>query len=688
MKKHIIFIIAFVLVAVSAQAQIDRSKMPKSGPTPVINLGEPYTFKMGNGLTVLVVENKKLPRITVSLSLDNPPNAEGEKAGIEAIASEMMGKGTKSISKDAFNEEVDFLGAFVNVGASGGFAQSLSKYSDRIIELFADASLNPNFTQEELDLEKKKLIEGIKSGENSAEAVASRVRSVLAYGKNHPAGEYITEKTVSNITLADVEKYYRKNFVPANAYMVISGDINNDKAKDLVEKYFTSWTSGKAPSFGIPDVKDAQYRQINFIDMPNAVQTEMAIMNISDLKMADEDHHAALVTNYILGGSFGSYVNMNLREEHGYTYGARSTMPRNKNFKTAFRVTAKVRNMVTDSAVVETLKEIKRIRTEDVDDEVLKNAKAKFLGNFILASENDRTIASRSIDIKTQNLPKDFYETFIAKINAVSKADIKRIANKYFNLDKARIVLVGKGSDVLENLEKIQFEGKKIPILYFDKFGNKTEKPDYNAALPEGVTAQSVFDAYFKAIGGKDKLEAVTSTFTTAQASMGGATLDMILKVTSKSQTLSNILFGGNSVNKNVFDGTKGYVMAQGQKIDYTEAQIADAKKDSHPFSELKNTDATLEGIEPYENGKAYKVKISDKKTSFFDTETGLKIKDIVIQEQGGQKISSTVGYSNYKEVNGIKFPHTISIAAGPQKFDFNVSEIKVNEGVSDEDFK
>ncbi|WP_299897714.1 pitrilysin family protein [uncultured Aquimarina sp.] len=688
MKKHIIFIIAFVLVAVSAQAQIDRSKMPKSGPTPVINLGEPYTFKMGNGLTVLVVENKKLPRITVSLSLDNPPNAEGEKAGIEAIASEMMGKGTKSISKDAFNEEVDFLGAFVNVGASGGFAQSLSKYSDRIIELFADASLNPNFTQEELDLEKKKLIEGIKSGENSAEAVASRVRSVLAYGKNHPEGEYITEKTVSNITLADVEKYYRKNFVPANAYMVISGDINNDKAKDLVEKYFTSWTSGKAPSFGIPDVKDAQYRQINFIDMPNAVQTEMAIMNISDLKMADEDHHAALVTNYILGGSFGSYVNMNLREEHGYTYGARSTMPRNKNFKTAFRVTAKVRNMVTDSAVVETLKEIKRIRTEDVDDEVLKNAKAKFLGNFILASENDRTIASRSIDIKTQNLPKDFYETFIAKINAVSKADIKRIANKYFNLDKARIVLVGKGSDVLENLEKIQFEGKKIPILYFDKFGNKTEKPDYNTALPEGVTAQSVFDAYFKAIGGKDKLEAVTSTFTTAQASMGGATLDMILKVTSKSQTLSNILFGGNSVNKNVFDGTKGYVMAQGQKIDYTEAQIADAKKDSHPFSELKNTDATLEGIEPYENGKAYKVKISDKKTSFFDTETGLKVKDIVIQEQGGQKIPSTVGYSNYKEVNGIKFPHTISIAAGPQKFDFNVSEIKVNEGVSDEDFK
>ncbi|MHA7056629.1 M16 family metallopeptidase [Aquimarina sp. M1] len=688
MKKNITLLLAFLLVAISAQAQIDRSKMPKSGPTPVINLGEPYTFKMGNGLTVLVVENKKLPRITVSLSLDNPPNAEGDKAGIEGVVSQIMGKGTKNISKDEFNEEVDFLGAFINVGVSGGFAQSLSKYSDRIIELFAKASLNPNFTQEELDLEKKKLIESIKSGENSAEAVANRVRSVLAYGKNHPAGEYVTEETVNNITLADVETYYRNNFVPANAYMVISGDITNEKAKALVEKNFISWTAGKAPSFGIPEVKDAQYRQINFIDMPNAVQTEMAVMNISDLKMADEDHHAALVANYILGGSFGSYINMNLREEHGYTYGGRSTLPRNKNFKTAFRATAKVRNMVTDSAVVETLKEIKRIRTEEVDDEMLKNAKAKFLGDFILASENERTVAARSIDILTQNLPKDFYKTFIAKINAVSKTDIKRVANKYFNLDKARIVLVGKGSDVLENVEKISFEGKEIPVLYFDKYGNKTEKPDYNAATPEGVTAQSVLDTYFKAIGGKDKLEAVSSTFTTAEASMGGATLQMVTKVTSKNQSLTNILFGGNSVNKNVFDGAQGYVVVQGQKVTYTEAQIADAKRETHPFSGLKNKDAKLEGIEPYDGGKAYKLAMSEKRTSFFDTETGLKVKDIVIQEQGGQKIPSTISYSNYKEVNGIKFPHTISIAAGPQKFDFNVSEIKINEGVSDEDFK
>ncbi|MEW7278742.1 insulinase family protein [Aquimarina sp. 2201CG1-2-11] len=688
MKNNITYIIAFLLISVVATAQIDRSKMPKSGPVPTINLGKPNTFKMSNGLTVLVVENKKLPRVSVSLSLDNPPNAEGDKAGIASIVSQIMGKGTKNISKDVFNEEVDFLGAYLDVGVTSGYAQSLSKYSDRIVELFADAFLNPNFTQEELDLEKKKLIEGIKSGENSTEVVAGRVRRVLGYGKNHPVGEYITEKTVNNITLEDVERFYRDNFVPSNAYMIVSGDISFDKAKGLVEKYFTPWVVGKAPSFGIPKVVDAQYRQINFVDMPNAVQTEVIVMNTTDLKMSDQNYHAALVANYILGGSFNSYINMNLREEHGYTYGARSILPKDKNYRTTFRVRTKVRNAVTDSAVVEILKEIKRIRLEDVDDQVLKNAKAKFLGDFILASEKDRTIANRSIDIKIENLPEDFYETFIPKINAVTKADVKRIANSYFNLDKARIILVGKGSDVLENLEKITFEDKKIPILYFDKYGNRTEKPDYNAAVPTGVTAQSILDTYFKAIGGKEKLETVSSLFVTAEAPFNGNTLGLIAKTTKKNQSLIEVNFGGVTVQKIVFDGVKGYMMAQGQKMEYTDEQIKDAKLEALPFPELVNTSASLEGIQPYDKGKAYEIKLGDKKTAFYDIETGLKVKEVTVQEQAGQKMTIAISYSDYKEVNGIKFPFTISQSLGPQNMDFTVKEIKINERVTDEDFK
>ncbi len=687
MKKHIFFTIAFLYIAFSAQAQIDRSKMPESGPTPSINLGKPYTFKMSNGVTVLVVENKKLPRISISLTLDNPPFSDGDKVGIADITSGIMGKGTQNISKDAFNEEVDFLGAFLNVSVGGGFTQSLSKYSERIVALFADASLNPIFTQEELDFEKKRLIDALKLRENSAEAIAGRVRNVLAYGKNHPAAEFPTETTINNISLQDVEAYYRTHFVPANAYMVISGDISEKKAKKLIKEHFSAWKSAKAPSVALPDVKDVQYRQINFIDVPNAVQTELAVMNISNLKLSDKDHHAALVANYILGGGFGSYINQNLREDKGYTYGARTVLPRNKDYKTAFRAVTKVRNMVTDSAVVETLKEIKRIKTEDVDATALENAKAKFLGDFILASENERTIAARSINIKTENLPEDFYETFIAKINAVTKEDIKRVANKYFNLDKSRIVLVGKGSDVLENLEKIQFDGKKIPINYFDKYGVPTEKPNYDKPLPEGLTVASVFDKYFEAIGGKENAKAVNSVHMIASAAAGGANLDIEFKRTSKAQFADIIKFGGNVVQKRAFNKENGYNMAQGQKIDFTSQEIEDSKIDALPFPELTIENAAIERIEVIDGKDTYVIKLREGKWAYFDAETGLKLREVTVRKAGGQEITSTLNLNDYKEVKGIKYPFKLTQSIGPQNIEVNISEIKVNEGISDEDF-
>ncbi|MDY8135050.1 pitrilysin family protein [Aquimarina sp. 2201CG5-10] len=686
--KKIIITLVLTLMAINLQAQVDRSKMPKPGPSPTINLEEPNRFELPNGLKVLVVENKKLPRVSIQLSIDNPPIQEGDKAGVASFVSSLLGNGSKSISKDDFNEEVDFLGARINFGSQSAFASSLSKYFPRVLELMADAAIHPNFTQEEFEKEKAKLITGLKSQEKDVSSIAGRVQRVLAYGANHPYGEFTTEKTVNNIQLADVEKFYRDYFLPANAYLIVIGDVSFDEVQKLVTKNFTTWKKASPPSFTFSEPSNAQYTQINFIDVPNAVQSEIAVQNLVNLKMKDPDYLSALVANQILGGGGEARLFLNLREDKGYTYGSYSRLGNDKNGPSTFRATASVRNVVTDSSVVEILKEIDQIIKKPVSEEELKNTKAKYIGNFVLALENPQTIARYALNIETQGLPKDFYKTYLERINAITIDDVQKAAKKYFSSSNARVVVTGKGSDVIENLEKVSFNGKKLSVFYFDKYGKKTEKPNYDAATPEGVTAQSVLDNYFKAVGGKDKLQGVKSTFITADASFNGATLNMIVKTTSKNQTLSNVLFGGNSVNKNVFDGTTGYVMAQGQKIDYTEQQIKDAKKEAIPFPELKNTSASLEGIEPYDNGKAYKVKMNDKRTTFFDSETGLKTKDIIVQEQGGQKISTSIIYSNYKEVNGIKFPFTMSISAGPQNFDFNVSEIKINEGVTDEDFK
>ena len=191
-------------------------------------------------------------------------------------------------------------------------------------------------------------------------------------------------------------------FNPNNAYMVVSGDVNVDEIKDLVTKYFKKWKSSKKEVIQtIKSPVDVTSTEINFVDMPDAVQSELSVLNITDLQTNSEDHHAALVTNYILGGAFNSYLNMNLREENGWTYGARSSIARNKWTSATFRATTSVRNAVTDSAVVETLKEINKIRDEFVTDEMLATAKAKYLGNFIMSTENKSLLADFAVNIKT-----------------------------------------------------------------------------------------------------------------------------------------------------------------------------------------------------------------------------------------------------------------------------------------------
>ena len=359
MKKSIILLSSLFLTLIM-QAQ-DRPQ-PKPGPAPAINIKKPETFTLPNGLKVMVVENHKLPRVSFNLSIDNTPYAEGNKKGVDDLTSSLIGNGSTTISKDAFNEEIDFLGAELNFYSSGASANCLSKYSGRILELLADGALNPNFSKEEFDKEKDKLIEGLKTQEKSVAAVAGRVQNVLAYGKSHPYGEFLSEATIKNVTLEDVEMNYNTNFVPENAYLVVIGDVKVKAVKKAIEKLFGSWAKATAPQLTYSDPKNVQYSQINFVDMPNAVQSEIALQNTVNLKMTDKEYFAAIVANQILGGDFNSYLNMNLREAHGWTYGARSGISGSKYIST-FRASTQVRNAVTDSAVVEFFKEIKKIRT-------------------------------------------------------------------------------------------------------------------------------------------------------------------------------------------------------------------------------------------------------------------------------------------------------------------------------------
>ena len=215
--------------------------MPQAGPAPEINLQDPQRFELQNGLEVLVVENHKLPRVSIQLRIDNPPVLEGDKAGVSSLMASLLGKGSKNIPKDEFNEEVDFLGARINFGSQSAFATSLSKYFPRILELMADAAINPNFTHDEFEKEKQKLLTNLKAGEKNVPAIARRVSLALAFTTKHPYGEFITAESVNKVSLTDVIQFYENYFVPAHAYLVVVGDINFERVKELVEEEFTPW---------------------------------------------------------------------------------------------------------------------------------------------------------------------------------------------------------------------------------------------------------------------------------------------------------------------------------------------------------------------------------------------------------------------------------------------------------------
>lgn len=690
MKTYISGFLMVFFMAFSAQAQIDRSKQPQPGPAPKIDLKSPQEFTLNNGMKVLVVENHKLPRVSFNLTIDNKPETEGAKAGVSTIVGAMLGNGTTSISKEEFNEEIDFMGARLSFGSSGASASALIQYSDRILELLAEAAIHPLLVEDEFLKEKERLIEGLKTQEKSVDAVASRVGNALSFGVKHPYGEFVSSETVNNITFGDVTAFYEENFNPNNAYLVVVGDVDFKTIKSQIEKRFGNWSKSVDIETHVPEaMPNAQYTQINFVDMPNAVQSNIVLTNNVELKMNDPDYHAVLIANQILGGGFDSYLNMNLREKHAYTYGAGSNVNADK-YVGRFRASTAVRNAVTDSAVVQMLKEVKRIKTEPVDAEALKNVKAKYVGDFVLALESPQTVARYALNIKLNNLPKDFYETFLQKINAVTAKDVNRVANKYFKPENARIVIVGKGADVLENLEKTG-----IPILYFDPFANPVDKPKFSKPIPAGATAQTVIDSYFEAVGGKDKAKEVKTVWTNANVTIEGMPFSPSgeMKAMAPNKTsLEMSIEGMGVIMKQKFNGTTGYIEQQGARLELTEDQIADQQAENSIYPELyyEPSDVSLESVISIDGKDTYKVKVTlNGKDSFryYEVESGYLVRVEKTTEAQGQTFTTVEDFGNYSPVKGMMYPYSLSITTGPQVIKMNVTNHRVNEGVTEADF-
>jgi hypothetical protein len=300
--------------------------------------------------------------------------------------------------------------------------------------------------------------------------------------------------------------------------------------------------------------------------------------------------------------------------------------------------------------------------------------------------EKPQAVARYALNIETQGLPADFYEKYIQTINNVTADDILRVANKYFLIDNLRIVIAGKGADVIPGLESL-----KIPIFYYDKYANPIEKPILKKDAPAGVTAQNVLDNYIKAIGSEKAVASVKTISMLGSATIPEAPspLTFTNKVDSKGKLAVEIKMGPMSLMKQVVNEKGAYVIQQGKRKNIEGKDLVEMKASAVPFEEIqlaKKTDITLTGIESVDGNEAYVIKNGDT-TLYYDVKSGLKLAEEKSPEQGDDKLPLKTYYKDYREVKGVKLPFNIIQNAGFE-LDFKMSEVKVNEGVSDADFK
>ncbi len=695
MKKILsIALLLFGLQTGFAQT-VDRSKQPEPGPAPVIKIQDPVIFKLANGVTVLVVEDHTFPKVNASFSIDRGPVYEGDKAGVLTLMGGMLNEGSISITKEKFDAETDLMGASVGLSSGGGGVSSLTRYFKPSFLLFADALKNPAFKEASFDKLKQQTLQGIKSGEKSAAAIAGRMVNALSYGKNTAMGEFATAESVGKITLQDVKDAYKNYMTPSRSYLVFTGDITPAEAKKIATESLGTW-KGKTLTFPkIASVQNVPATEINFVDVPSAVQAQLYVTNLIENPLSNPDYFALALTNQILGGGFEGKLFTNLREKRGFTYGSYSSIG-NGRFQSIVNSNAQVRNEKADSAVAEILVELKNMQEGNFTQADLDLAKAKYNGSFALGMENPALGATYATNILINNLPKDFYKTFLQKINAVTLADIKRVSQKYLSTANARILIVGKAEQIMPNLGWL-----KYPVKSFDSNGNPVEVKATGAAsapvkIDANITAEKVVDNYLVAIGGKEKLKAINSYSADVSMEMMGRSMEGTMKKMAPYSNMMEIVMGGMSVYKMSFDGTKGYQGQMGQNAPFGEDEIKAQKDEKGIFPQLHYSDAdfkiSLAGNAKVNGEDAYKLLVTKPSgiiaTEYYSAKTGFLLKQESKIKAQGQEVDQIVTFSNYKDIDGIMTPLSITQEGGGQEIPLTLSNVKYNSGVTAEDFK
>jgi zinc protease len=462
----------------SQQAETWRKKAPALPPPRAFVMPKVTSYKLSNGLEVQLVEDHRVPFVTVNMGLKFGTTSDSpELLGLASITADMLTEGTKSKKSKEIADEVDFIGGGLSAGSDVDntlvSGSALSKYQDRLFNIMADVVLNPSFPEDELQLKKTNLIQELAIKRSEPDFLLDERFNKVTFG-NHPYSVVApTKESVEKISRQDLINFHKDHFLPNISDLVVVGDFDQAKMKELIAaKFDKDWKPGTTTALKQIDLPIQHGRKIYLVDRPGSVQSSIKLGNIS-IDKKDADYFPMVLANQILGGAGNARLFLNIRENKGYTYGAYSSVGAHKQ-KGAFAAEAEVRSEVTAPSLQEFLYELDRLRNVKVSDKELSDAKSYLAGSYQLGLETQSGLAQRLLEQRLFELPDDYMQTYVGRILAVTTDDIRRVARKHIDLDNVIICVVGDAKLIKPDLEYF------AAIDVYDtsgKLSNKAAKP-------------------------------------------------------------------------------------------------------------------------------------------------------------------------------------------------------------------
>lgn len=455
MKRTILSLAAgaALLAAAPADAQTGfPTTPPRPQGEPRIDLPEPQRMQLPNGLTVMYVRQAELPVVSAALVTRGAGSADepDEISGLASFTATMLDEGAAGMDALALADALDLLGASLSTSSGTDAAQAnlyvLRENFPRALQLMADVVTRPDFPQREVDRLRDERLTALARARDEATTIANNAFASLVYGAAHPYGRFPAAESTRGLDRAQVQAFHAARYRPENSTLILVGDVDPAVMQPMIAQAFGGWTAqGAAAQMGEPPRAPAVAgTTVYLIDKPGAAQSEIRIGH-PGVARSNPDYYPLLVMNTMLGGTFTSRLNTNLRETHGWAYGARSSFQMLRG-EGPFTAASAVQTNATDSALVEFFKEINRIRTEPATAEELQKIK-----NFVALRlpdqlETTRDVAGQLASLETYGLDASFYDDYVQRVMAVTAEDLRRVANQYIRPENSVVVIVGDRS--------------------------------------------------------------------------------------------------------------------------------------------------------------------------------------------------------------------------------------------------